>query len=66
MNQFTRILPAFNFTADNCDISFCNDRREVLLNITDASGAQLSLSIPDAIMAAMTGEFIKIRLFGLH
>ena len=39
MNQFTRILPALNFTADSCNIAFCKDRREVMLHITDASGA---------------------------
>jgi hypothetical protein len=66
VNQFTRILPALNFTADSCNIAFCKDRREVMLHITDASGAQFSVAIPDALMATITGEFIKVRLFGLH
>lgn len=66
MNKISRILPAMDFTAIDCDIQFCKYQRNVLLSITDASGAQLSVSVPDPIMASMTGQFIKIRLFGLH
>jgi hypothetical protein len=54
------------FTASACDTSFDNDCRMVVLDVYSDCGARLRLRVPEGLMAAMTGQFMRERLFGLH
>ena len=54
------------FEACACDTSFDNDCRMVVLDIYGECGGRLRLRVPEGLMAAMTGHFLRERLFGLH
>ncbi len=54
------------FHAVSCDTSFDNDCRMVVLTIFDEAGFALTIRVPEYLMASMTGQFMRERLFGLH
>lgn len=54
------------FEAAGCKTSFETDRRMVILDIHDEMGMRLQVRVPEYLMAAMTGQFMRERLFGLH
>ena len=53
------------FEAKTCSLDFERHGRFVLLNFEDAI-SKLIVRATEADMAAMAGNFIKQRLFGLH
>lgn len=54
------------FEAAQCKTSFENDRRIVILDIYDEMGMRIQVRVPECLMAAVTGTFMRERLFGLH
>lgn len=54
------------FVVVDCETSFENDCRMVVLDVHDKDGARLRVKLPECLMAAITGQFLKDRLFGLH
>ena len=54
------------FVAVSCVTTFDNDNRVVVLNIYDDLGLQLTIRVPEGLMADVTGQFLRERLFGLH
>lgn len=54
------------FVVVECRASFENDSRLVILDIEDDMGGRLQVRVPEHLMACVTGQFIKERLFGLH
>lgn len=54
------------FVVVECRTSFENDSRLVILDIEDDLGGKLQVRVPECLMAIVTGQFLKERLFGLH
>lgn len=54
------------FVAVECKTIFENNGRTVLLEITDDLGAVIQVRVPECLMASVTGQFMRERLFGLH
>jgi len=54
------------FVATSCSTSFENDCRIVVLRVFDDKGFALTLRVPEHLMASVTGQFLRERLFGLH
>ena len=54
------------FVVAACKTSFENDCRMVILDIQDEMGGRLQVRVPEGLMAVLTGQFIRERLFGLH
>lgn len=46
--------------------SFDNDSRTVIFDIHDDQGGRVQIRVPEGMMAAATGQFIRERMFGLH
>lgn len=57
-------LPAI--IAETCNVSFHNDSRVVILDIQDTRRVSVELRMPDHLMAHIAGQFMRVRLFGLH
>jgi hypothetical protein len=53
------------FQAVTCRVTFETQGRIVLLSLHGAEG-QAWVSIPEHLMADITGQFLRERLFGLH
>lgn len=54
------------FVVAECRTSFENDCRLVTLDIQNEEGFRLQIKVPECLMAAVTGQFMRERLFGLH
>lgn len=54
------------FIVAECKTSFENDCRMVILDVQDDLGGRLQVRVPEYLMAAVTGQFMRERLFGLH
>ncbi len=60
-------LPRPHFVATTGTINFQNNSRTVLLNFENEEPiAPLQVLVSEAIMANLTGHFLRQRLFGLH
>jgi hypothetical protein len=53
------------FDAVSCRVNFQNTGRLVLLTF-ETDNTRLWLRVPEPIMADITGQFLRERLFGLH
>jgi hypothetical protein len=53
------------FQAVSCRVSFEPQKRIVLLSLDSAEGPAW-VNIPEHLMADITGQFLRERLFGLH
>lgn len=54
------------FVVTMCKTSFENDARMVILDIQDELGRWAQVRVPEGLMATVTGQFLRERLFGLH
>ena len=54
------------FVVAACRTSFESDARMVILDIQDDMGRWAQVRVPEGLMAAVTGQFMRERLFGLH
>jgi len=53
------------FQAVACQLTFDTRNRVVLLTISSEDG-RTWINMPESLMANVTGQFIRQRLFGLH
>lgn len=54
------------FVVAECFTRFEDDHRMVILDIEDGAGGRLQVHLPECLMATVTGQFMRERLFGLH
>jgi hypothetical protein len=54
------------FEAYSCDTTFDSNCRVVILDVYNDAGTRFRLRVPEGLMAAMTGQFMRERLFGVH
>ena len=54
------------FVASACVTTFDNEARMVVLTVYDDIGTMMQIRLPECMMASVTGQFLKERLFGLH